>query len=370
MPSLLQCAFMSEHIPGLTLGEDFYREAAKPILDSRFPHLSYSSALIGWSSEVLGYDDLRSTDHNWGPRFLLFLSATDHERYTDQVSAALSEALPLEFRGYPTNFGVSVQGDQRAMERAFTGPVHHKIDIDTLEAYFRRYLGYDLTREPTAVDWLAFSEHKLLAVTSGRVFHDGLSKLEDIRGKLTYYPRDVWLYILASQWAKISGEEAFAGRCAEVGDELGSMMIAARQVKSLMQLCFLMEKVYAPYSKWFGSAFSRLSCGPELGPILKSVALSGSWEERQKHLSEAYEFVARMHNSLGVTGQMRESVELHGRPYYVIRAGLFAAAIWKSVEKEEVCQLPFPLGSVNQLVDSTEILSNLELCERLKSVYG
>ena len=361
---------MSEHVTGLDLGESFFREAAKPILDARFPGLAYSAALIGWSSEVLGYDDLRSTDHNWGPRFQLFLSAEDYGRYADPISAALSEDLPLEFRGYPTNFGLSVQGDQRAMARVLTGPVAHKVDISSLEGFFRSFLGYDVARELSAVDWLAFSEHKLLGVTSGRVFHDGLGRLEEVRRRLSYYPRDVWLYVLASQWAKLSEEEAFAGRCAEAGDELGSMLIASRQVKGVMQLCFLMEKRYAPYGKWFGTAFSRLGCGPQLGPVLKSALLSSSWEERERHLSAAYEFVARMHNSLGITPRVREEVELHGRPYHVIRAERFAAAILGVIESEEVRRLPFPLGSVNQLVDSTEKLSWPGLCERLKSLYG
>lgn len=361
---------MPKHVSGLTLAEEFFREAAKPILDARFPALAYSAALIGWSSDVLGYDDLRSTDHNWGPRFQLFLHDSADWPLADEVSAALSESLPLEFQGYPTNFGLSVQGDQKAMERVITGPVAHKIDIYTLGGFFRSFLGYDISREPTAVDWLTFSEHKLLGVTSGRVFHDARGRLEEVRRRLSYYPRGVWLYVLASQWAKLSEEETFAGRCAEVGDELGSVLVAARQVKEIMRLCFLMEKRYAPYSKWFGTAFSRLSCGPALGPILKSALLSSSWEERERHLSEAYEFVARMHNSLEITERLPERVELHGRPFYVIRAGRFAAAIAHHTEDEEVRRLPLPLGSVNQLVDSTEQLSRPALCEKLKAVYG
>ncbi len=361
---------MQQHTPGLDLSEHFFREAAKPILDARFPRLAYSAALIGWSSEVLGYDDLRSTDHNWGPRFQLFLHDAADWRLADEVSAALSESLPVEFRGYPTNFGVSALGDQRAMQGVAAGPVAHKIDIYTLGGFFRSFLGHDISREPTARDWLAFSEHKLLGVTSGRVFHDERGRLEEVRRKLSYYPRGVWLYVLASQWARLSEEEAFAGRCAEVGDELGSTLVAARQVKEIMRLCFMMEKRYAPYSKWFGTAFSRLGCGPALGPVLKSALLSTSWEERERHLSEAYEFAARMHNSLGITRRLPESVELHGRPFHVIRAGRFAAAIAHHIEDEEVRRLPLPLGSVNQLVDSTEQLSRAELCEKLKAVYG
>lgn len=77
--------------------------------------------------------------------------------------------------------------------------------------------------------------------------------------------------MLAAQWIKIFKEQAFVGRCGDAGADFGSMIIAARQVKNLMRLCFLMERKYAPYSKWFGTAFAGLDCAKELNPIFKEV---------------------------------------------------------------------------------------------------
>jgi len=359
---------MPEFIPGIALSESFYNEVAKPILETSFSGLPYSAGILGWSSEVLGYDDLTSTDHNWGPRFQLFLSRREYPAYADLISDALSNQLPLEFRGYPTNFGISAQGDQRAMAPVNAGPVAHKIDIHTVEGYLD-HVGLKPEGEISPADWLSFSEHKLLAVTSGKVFHDGLGTLEQVRRRFNYYPHDIWLYILAAQWRKIGEEETFVGRCAQVGDELGSMLIAARQVRNLMHLCFMIEKRYAPYSKWFGKAFSELRCGATMGPILKGVLLSSSWPEREKHLSNAYEEVARMHNDLGITRPIPEKTELHGRPYYVIRAPRFAIEILRVIESEEIRKINFNVGSVNQLVDSDEQISNPALCRKLKELY-
>jgi len=360
---------MPEFICGMMLSELFFNEAAFPILETRFPSLPYSAGILGWSSEVLGYDDLTSTDHNWGPRFQLFLSKQAYPAFEDSISKALSQQLPLEFRGYPTNFGISVQGDQRAMARIVTGPVAHKIDIHTVESYVEGYLGLKTEGAISAADWLSFSEHKLLAVTRGKVFHDGLGTLEKLRQRYSYYPQDIWLYILAMQWAKLGEEETFVGRCAEVGDELGSMLIAGRQVKNLMHLCFMLERKYAPYSKWFGKAFSELNCGAEMGQILKRVVLSNSWSEREQCLSNAYEEVARMHNELGITRPLSEKTESHGRPYFVIRAGRFAAEILNVIESEEIKKIKFSIGSVNQFVDSDEKISNPTLCKTLKELY-
>ena len=50
-------------IPGLALSSAFYTEIVAPILADAYPRLRYSAALIGYGSEVLGYDTARSTDH-------------------------------------------------------------------------------------------------------------------------------------------------------------------------------------------------------------------------------------------------------------------------------------------------------------------
>lgn len=62
-----------QFIPGAELSRGYFHEVVEPILDSEFPCLRYAAALIGYGSEVLGLDTALSTDHNWGPRFLIFL---------------------------------------------------------------------------------------------------------------------------------------------------------------------------------------------------------------------------------------------------------------------------------------------------------
>jgi hypothetical protein len=311
---------MPAFIPGLQLSEAFYTEAVRPLLDAHFPTLSHSAALIGWGSDVLGYDTHISTDHHWGPRLLLFLPEADFEGNKAAVSAALSDKLPYTFRGYPTNFGTPDEIGVRLLKEVESGPVHHMVEVFTVGGFFEWYLGLDPRGEIRAADWLTFSEHRLLGSTGGRVFHDGLGELTPARERLAYYPREVWLYMLASQWAKIAQEEAFVGRTGDVGDERGSMIIATRLVQYLMRLCFLMERKYAPYSKWFGTGFSRLRCAGIIGPALDGVLAASSWREREGHMSEAYRVVAGMHNDLGVTGPLDAEVRsYHGRPYTLRR---------------------------------------------------
>jgi hypothetical protein len=205
-------------------------------------------------------------------------------------------------------------------------------------------------------------------VTAGRVFHDGLGQLEPIRAKLRYYPRDVWLYLLSAQWRRIAQEEAFVGRCGQVGDELGSCLVAARLVRDLMCLCFLMERRYAPYIKWFGSAFAQLECAQELQPILTRVLEAGSWQKREEHLTAAYEFVAKMHNDLGITDPLPVQVsQFYARPFLVIHADRFVDAIRAAIKSVEVLALAEHLGAVDQFIDSTDALNCFN---RLKAMYN
>lgn len=361
---------MTTFIPGLQLSEQFYHEAVRPILDAQFAGLAYSAALIGPGSEVIGCDTPRSTDHDWGPRLLLFLSEDDYGGYASAIYETLRWHLPPTFRGYSTHFSRAGDNGARTLETRATGPVDHRVVVHTLPRFCAHYLGHDLQTELTAADWLTFSEHKLLTLTSGQVFYDGLGVLEPMRQRLAYYPHDVWLYLMASQWQMISQEEPFVGRAGEVGDDLGSRLIAARLVQEVMELCFLIERRYRPYSKWLGTVFNLLACAPRLRPILGAVLQSLTWSERQEHLARAYSVVAEMHNALGLTSPLStEAVLFYDRPFLVIYGDRFAQAIAETITDPQVRAIDGLIGSANQFVASVDLLEESRRCRRLRTVY-
>jgi hypothetical protein len=361
-------------VKGLELSRQFYFQEVRPLLDAQFPDLPYTAALIGSGSEVLGFDTEMSSDHHWGPRVMLFLQNGTGQNVHLSIDRAMADYLPVSFMGVPTNFSPSNPNDNgvRLLQAVSEGPITHRVEASTLEEYFRNYLGANLSAPLSPAAWLTLSEHRLLAVTSGEVFHDGLAPfgLEAIRARLAYYPPDVWLYLLAAQWMKISQEEPFVGRCGSVGDELGSRLVAARLVGALMRLCFLMEKRYAPYSKWYGTAFRYLLCASQFTPLFEQVLSAGSWEARQQPLCLAYELAARMHNHLAITPPLPDRVSsFHGRPFLVIHGEVFAQAVSASIHDPEVQALPAYAGSVNQFLDSVDVLDNLDLCRRLNGLF-
>jgi hypothetical protein len=353
-----------EFVPGRELSRRFYLDAVRPILDAEFPGLEHSAALIGSGSEVLGFDTAMSRDHCWGPRVDLFLRDEDYGQRAEPVRVALSEKLPFEFRGYPTHFQpLAEEPGTFILTPAACRPVHHQVQVLTMCSFLREYAGLEPGRELTLLDWLAIPEQKLRTLATGAVYHDGLACLEALQRRLAWYPRDVWLYLLSAQWQRIGQEEPFVGRSGSVGDEAGSAVIAARLARDVMRLFLLMEKQYAPYSKWFGSAFARLSCAPRLTPILERAVRASEWRERQRCLADAYELAAVAHNDLGITALVQTQVRaFYDRPFLVIGGEDIARSIWDAIQDLQVRALPFGLGKVDQFVDSTDVLSHDGRC--------
>lgn len=356
-------------IKGLKLSQLFYEEAVQPLLARHFPQLPYSAAALGSGSHVLGFDTPQSMDHDWGPKLMLFLRDSDYEGYREQIDHCLRHSLPPEIHGYPTNFGRHPDGTI-VMRKKSEPPINHAVSFLTVRRFSQELLNLTPDKTLGVLDWLTIPSQILRSLVSGAVFHDGLGQLEPLRRKLAYYPHDIWLYLLATQWGRISQEEPFVGRCGQVGDDLGSRLVAARLVRDLMKLCFLIERQYAPYMKWFGSAFAQLNCASQLQPLFISVLNATTWQERQKYLTAAYEIVAQMHNDLAITPPLPTNVSpFHKRPFLVIHAERFADALLATISDEEVRALPANIGSIDQFVDSTDVLSYPPHFDKVKRMY-
>lgn len=320
---------MSAFVSGLELSRRFYQEAVQPILDASFPGLPHSAALLGRGSEVLGFDDEMSEDHDWKPRVLLFLREEHRAHHGEAIGGALRRGVPPSFRGHQTDYA-----------------------IHTLRGYFLERLDFDIDGEIEARDWLTFSEQQLRMVTSGAIYHDEVG-LQAVRDRFSYYPQDVWLYLLMAGWWHIHPEANLVGRAGFVGDELGSALIGSRLVHDLMRLCFLMERQYAPYSKWFGTAFSQLACAAELSPILWKALQARTWPERESALMPAYEKVAAMHNALHLTPPVSTQVQqMWNRPFKVLW-GDFPGALRAQIQDPAVKAVAerWPAGGVDQVRD-------------------
>lgn len=347
---------------GIELSRRFFSDIVQPWLAGTAGRLRYSAALIGYGSELLGFDDEVSRDHNWGPRVQIFLSKSDFQRHARELVESFGSVAPSKFLGEP--IGWRSRPHPAPDDPGGIGRMEHGLEFHTLERMLTYLLAIRDPHEVSLIQWLGFPEQRLLAFTSGAVFHDDTGHLTAAREGLAYFPDDVWFYKIACQWRRISEEQAFVGRAGQVGDDLGSRIIAARLVRDVMGLAFLLCRRYAPYPKWFGTAFSKLPLAASLSPLLKETLLSSDWKKRGEALASAYLELARTQKDLGIAPFSPVIGPYYERPFVTINADDAIRAAIDCVKDEGLRSHPI-IGSIDQISDLTPVLVSPDLCHEI-----
>jgi hypothetical protein len=330
----------------------------EPLLAAAFPALRYGAARLGDGSEVLGFDTDMSADHNYGPMMQIVLADPDFA-LADDMMAVLDARLPESFEGWPVRY--------ECMGRPHRAPgwltAGHGVELITLAALLTRQLGIGHD-SPDSIDWLAMPEQRLLTLTAGAVFRDDHGTLGAMRQRLRYFPQDVWLARLAAQWDRVGEERAFVGRTGDLGDDLGSRLVASRLVHDLMRIAFLVERRYAPYAKWFGTAFQQLDCAPQLSPMLEQVLAAADWQLREAGIANAAQVLAQMQVERAVPGAVPPRIAGYfTRPFQAINADELASALRGAIADPALRTLP--AGAVDQFADATPILTRPALARGL-----
>lgn len=349
----------NQFIPGLKLAELFYTDVVKDLLLKYYPELQYTAALLGRGSEVIGFDDETSSDHNWGPRLILFLGDRDYNTYKSEIIQLFRKRLPYSFFGYSTNFSEPDPNDPATilLEPITEGLINHRIEVYSLKIYLKLYLNVN-SLDLTEKDWLFIPEQRLLEFTSGKVFFDGIGDLTSARTYLKYYPKNVWHFKILAQWESIGQEIAFIGRPGMIGDDLGSRIETARLVRYMMGMALLLAKKYVPYQKWFGLAFKQLELAKKLEPLFLNVLKEKNWKKREEYICEAALLLLEEQNTLKIAEEVIiEPIQFHDRPQMVIDVEKIQTGI-KKILKPPLRDVKHPVGSINQITDMTTILED------------
>lgn len=352
-------------IKGLSLNRGYYNDVVKPIISSNYPELDYSAGLIGYGSDVLGFDNPISMDHNWGPRLTLFLKENYIKDYKYELNDLLKKELPYEYKGFSTNFTKPDNDNVQRMKKIKKGKVNHLIEITTINNFLSKYIDIKDIKNVKLLDWLKIPEQGLIEVTEGEVFHDGLNRLKEIRDKLNIYPEDILRLKLASLWNYIAKEEAFVGRNVDLEQNLGVKLISSRIVKTLMKICFYLEREYIPYSKWFSKKFEELECQKKLGNLFNEIVHCKNLDKIEELICEAYKKIINIQNNLKLT----EKINIHtnnyyGRPYKVVFTDEIADELLNSIKSKQLKNINLDYISLIQnsegidMTDNNEILNN------------
>ena len=266
---------------GLELSRAYFESHGLPMLKEQFSEVMpfLSAGLVGSGSEVLGYDDEISEDHDFEPGFCLLLPGED---IIDRRTAFLLERayakLPKEFMGY-----------QRSMIGPVGGARHGVLRMDE---FFREKIG-STDGILSIGQWLSLPEQTLAEVTGGEVFFDGLGEVTKIRERLKYYPEDIRLKKLAGELLIMaqSGQYNYQ-RCLKHGEKGAAQLAAIEFAKSTMHTVFLLNRVYEPYYKWSFRAMRELPVLSLEAELLEYLITTDNEEEMAEAKYDVIEGIA------------------------------------------------------------------------------
>ena len=327
---------------GAELSRSYFEHVVGPLVEARWPGLPYAAARLGSGSDVLGLDDARSRDHDWGLRLNLLVP----RGLVDDVDTHLAEHLPDSFADHPVRFATT-----------WDPAVRHRVQVETARELATSRLGVDPTTDLTVGDWLSITGQAVLEVTAGDVFADGAGELDGIRRRLEWYPDDVWRHVVAVDWARLAQELPFVGRTGERGDELGSRVVAARLAGVVMHLGHLLERRWAPYSKWLGTSFTRLPRAAAAAAPLEAALAASDWRHREAGLVLALRTLCRVQADAGLPTAPDPVEPFWDRPFLGIRDAA-VSVVADSIRDPAVRLLPRGVGSVEQWSDNVDVLTH------------
>jgi Domain of unknown function (DUF4037) len=345
-----------ERLGGAELARSFFSVVVEPLLGRAWPRLKYAAGRLGSGSDVLGLDDAMSRDHDWGCRLTLLVDEHDRDQ-VPQITRLLEAELPERHGEFPVRFPVT-----------WDASVSHQVEVATVAGFAASRLGVDPTGGLSAVDWLTVTGQSVLEVTAGPVFADRTRALAAVRALLAWYPPDVERYVLAAGWQRLCQLMQMVGRTAESGDELGSRLLSAKLAGDLVGLAFALSRRWAPYDKWRGTVFRSLPVAPALGPLLDAAAAVPCWRDRENALAGACEVLLDVQRERMLPAPGSAVVPFFDRPFRTVDQAV-PRGLLTGITDPDVARLPPLVGSVEQWIDSVDVLSASGRRASLQSAY-
>jgi len=342
-------------LSGGDLSRRFHAEVVAPLLAQAMPRLWYAAGRLGSGSDVLGFDDALSRDHDWGCRLTLLVDEADRDA-VPQISQLLERELPESYRGYPVRFPVT-----------FNPSPGHKVEVATVAGFAASRLGVDPTGALSVLDWLVLTGQSVLEVIAGPVFADRTAWLARVRAVLRWYPPDIERYVLAAAWQRLSQEMPMVGRTADRGDDFGSRLLSARLAGDLMWLAFALSRQWPPYPKWRGTAFQALGIAADLADPLTAAVTAPGWRGRENGLAAACEVLLTAQRARGLPAPASAVIRFWDRPYRSIDQAV-PQALLADITNPDLARLP-PVGSIEQWTSSVDILASPARRAALRAAY-
>lgn len=243
---------------GLELCREYYETYGKPMIEKEFAIYQNRIAvgLVGEGSDCFGLDDGFSEDHDWGPRFMMWVGKAVYAEIGEKLEAAY-QALPKEFQGYV--YRESRQGTGRqgvfVIEDFYEGLLGVKVPEivgATVKAETEAEGTGATAGEKTDLCWQDIPMERLAAATNGQVWTDSEGTFTKIRTNLKEnYPKRLLYLKMAEAAARFSqtGQYNYS-RMLKRGDKVSAQMLLWSAVKEALLLLYYAEGRYPLHDKW------------------------------------------------------------------------------------------------------------------------
>lgn len=242
---------------GLLLCREYFEAYGREMLKTRFAEYEdkITVGLLGEGSDCFGFDDEKSRDHDFGPRFCMWVSK---ETY-DEIGVLLQNAyekLPDTYKGYRRNM---------------TKTAAFRDGVMILEDFLEHLL-HTSHLPDTENDWLLLPENGLFALSRGEIWQEGDGHLRKIRESLKKYPDTVrrkkilQSYHLANQMGNYN-----YFRMKSRKDNVAAEICLAGYMEHIMKTVYYLNDVYPPIYKWLHRGMDTLPKLAEVMDILDAL---------------------------------------------------------------------------------------------------
>ncbi len=263
-PDIIQ----EDTLTGMEICKKFYEEYGKKMIHEKFPEYEDQMAvgLVGEGSEVFGYDDEYSRDHDFGPGFCIWLPKELYKAMGDKVQEEYDK-LPDTFMG---------------IKRTTTEMGKGRVGVWRIGDFFEEYTNYR-TAPPKAAEWIEIDDYKLATVTNGEIWRDDLGEFTKRRQGFLAQPPEAYRVKLARMVSSMSqmGQANYARSMARE-DYVTAEICIAKYMEDTLHCIFLLNDSYAPYYKWLLIGSKSLEILPEVGDMLRALADTKDQREHWK----------------------------------------------------------------------------------------
>ncbi len=242
---------------GLDLCRAYFETYGKPMLLEKFPEYidKITVGLVGEGSDCFGFDDRVSRDHDFGPRFCMWVSEDTYKKIGLELSKEY-DSLPDTFAGYTRNM---------------TDKGKFRQGVMVLEEFVEHLL---LTKymPGTDNDWLLLPENGLAALNNGEIWLKGDGKLENLRKELKVYPDRVRYKKITQSYHLVRQMGLYNYfRMKERGENIAAEISLAGYMENVMKVVYYLNNVYPPFYKWLHKGMNDFPKLAEIMDILNAL---------------------------------------------------------------------------------------------------